>query len=189
MAQPYPILDFDGEPEAIIEPSRSLQPLAEMPAHGVITFFQDVITHFVEQGLAREIFALRTEMGRHPIYVHEMHGQPVALFHPGIGAPLAAGLLEEMIALGCRNFVACGGAGVLNRELAQGHLVVPTAAVRDEGTSYHYLPPGREVTPSPRLKGCCAGAISTISSPRLGQPTASTVRHGRAWRCAAPKDA
>jgi uridine phosphorylase len=159
MAQPYPILDFDGEPEAIIEPSRQLQPLAEMPAHGVMTFFQDVITHFVEQGLAQEIFALRSEMGRHPIYVHEVHGEPVALFHPGVGAPLAAGLLEEMIALGCRNFVACGGAGVLNRELAQGHLVVPIAAVRDEGTSYHYLPPGREVTPSSAAVAAIEGVL------------------------------
>jgi uridine phosphorylase len=30
-----------------------------------------------------------------------------------------------------------------------GHLIVPTSAVRDEGTSYHYLPPGREVDASP----------------------------------------
>ncbi len=90
-------------------------------------------------------------MGRHPIYVHEVQGQRVALFHPGIGAPLAAGLLEEVIALGCRNFIACGGAGVLNRELAVGHVVVPTQAVRDEGASYHYLPPDRRTaTPSPR---------------------------------------
>jgi uridine phosphorylase len=120
-----------------------------MPAHGVICFFQDVITHFVNLGLAVEIYALRSEVGRHPIYVHQVQGHRVALFHPGVGAPLAAGLLEEVIALGCRNFIACGGAGVLNRELAMGHLVVPTAAVRDEGTSYHYLAPSREVAASP----------------------------------------
>jgi hypothetical protein len=28
--------------------------------------------------------------------------------------------------------------------------VVPTAAIRDEGTSYHYLPPSREVAANPR---------------------------------------
>lgn len=54
-----------------------------------------------------------------------------------------------MIALGCRKFIACGGAGVLDREIAVGHLVVPTSAIRDEGTSYHYLPPSREVSASP----------------------------------------
>lgn len=145
----YPILEFDGEPEAILEPSKLINPHPAMPECAVITFFQDVIDHFLAQGVAQEIYALRSEMGRHPIYVHEVQGRPVALFHPGVGAPLAAGMLEEVIALGCRRFVACGGAGVLDRELAMGHVVLPTAAVRDEGTSYHYLPPSREVTPSP----------------------------------------
>jgi uridine phosphorylase len=149
MRQAYPILEFDPDTEAIIDPQRVLQPHPEMPAHGVITFFQDVITHFLEQGLAREFTALRSEMGRHPIYLHQVGDREVALFHPGVGAPLAAGLLEEVIALGCRNFIACGGAGVLDRTLAAGHLLVPVAAVRDEGTSYYYLPPAREVAPSP----------------------------------------
>lgn len=144
----FPILQFDGEPEAILEPSKLITPLPDMPECAVVTFFQDVIDHFVEQGVAHEIYALRSEMGRHPIYVHEVQGQRVALFHPGVGAPLAAGMLEEAIALGCRRFVACGGAGVLDRNLAAGHLVVPTAAVRDEGTSYHYLPPQRDAHPA-----------------------------------------
>jgi uridine phosphorylase len=38
---------------------------------------------------------------------------------------------------------------VLDREIAVGHIIVPTAAVRDEGASYHYMPPSREVAPSP----------------------------------------
>lgn len=142
-----PILEFDGEPEAIIEPKKVITPLTTMPRCGVITFFQDVIDHFVEHGLAHEFYALRSEMGRHPLYLHEYQGTKIVLFHPGIGAPLAAGMMEEVIALGCRNFIACGGAGVLNRKLAMGHLVVPNAAVRDEGTSYHYLSPSREAYP------------------------------------------
>jgi uridine phosphorylase len=149
MTTSAPILEFDGEPEAILEPRKIIPPLPTMPTHGVICFFKDVITHFVQLGLAQEIYTMGSEMDNHPVYVHEVKGKRVALFHPGVGAPLAAGLLEEVIALGCRNFVACGGAGVLNRELALGHLVVPTAAVRDEGTSYHYLPPTREVSASP----------------------------------------
>lgn len=49
---------------------------------------------------------------------------------------------------GCKKFIACGGAGVLEKGIAVGHIVVPRAAVRDEGTSYHYLPPAREVSAS-----------------------------------------
>src|SRR5439155_3963783 len=62
--------------------------------------------------------------------------------------PLAAGWLDELITLGGRAFIAAGGAGVLVPDLAMGHVIVPTAAVRDEGTSYHYLPASREVAPS-----------------------------------------
>jgi uridine phosphorylase len=75
----------------------------------------------------------------------------VTLFHPGVGAPLAAALLEEVIALGCDTFVVCGGAGVLGEQLDVGYLLVPTQAIRDEGTSYHYLPPGREVSATPEV--------------------------------------
>jgi uridine phosphorylase len=91
---------------------------------------------------------LRSEIGAHPVYELTVGERRVTLFHPGVGAPLAAGMLEEVIALGCRNFIACGGAGVLNGEIACGHIVVPSSAVRDEGVSYHYLPPAREVEAS-----------------------------------------
>ena len=38
---------------------------------------------------------------------------------------------------------------MLNRDIAVGHVVIPESAVRDEGTSYHYLPPSREVMGDP----------------------------------------
>jgi uridine phosphorylase len=146
----YPILDFDPDREAMIEPSRTIRPLADMPRHCVICFFQDVIRSLIQNGQARQIAAQRSELGEHPIYLLDAgDGREVGLFHPGVGAPLAAGLLEEVIALGGRVFVACGGAGALDRDLALGHLIVPTSAVRDEGTSYHYLPPGQEARPTP----------------------------------------
>jgi uridine phosphorylase len=77
-------------------------------------------------------------------------GKPVTVFHPGVGAPLAAGFLEELIAVGVTKFIVCGGCGVINQEIAAGHPVILTAAVRDEGSSYHYLPPSREVKPHPK---------------------------------------
>lgn len=143
-ANSYPILEYDPEVEALIEPGKLIQPM-DVPEHCVICFFQDVITALVEAGRAKEIAYSKSEMGKHSLYEIEVDGRRVALFHPGVGAPLAVGLLEENIARGCRKFIACGGAGVLNKEIAVGHLIIPIAAVRDEGVSYHYLPPSREV--------------------------------------------
>lgn len=148
MQREYPILEFDATPEAIIEPSRVVEPV-NAPEHCVVCFFQEVIARLREENNAREIAHQRWEHMTHPLYELDVDGKRLAVFHPGVGAPLAAGLLEEVIALGCRKFIACGGAGVLDRDIAVGHIIVPSAAIRDEGTSYHYLPPGREVNASP----------------------------------------
>jgi uridine phosphorylase len=148
MRRDYPILEFDPTREAIIEPGKLIEPI-DIPERCVICFFQDVITGLVESGRAKHVIDAHSEIGRHPLYEIDVDGQRLAFFHPGVGAPLAAGLLEEVIARGCRTFIACGGAGVLNSEIAVGHIVVPIAAVRDEGVSYHYLPPAREVHPFP----------------------------------------
>ncbi len=143
----YPILDFDPTLEAIIEPRKVIKPIA-IPEYCVLCFFNDVLTKVCRDGGRRVIAELGSEMGKNPIYELEFEGQSIAVVHPGVGAPLAVGFVEELIALGCRKFIACGGAGVLNSELTVGHVVVPTSAVRDEGTSYHYLPPEQEAVPS-----------------------------------------
>jgi uridine phosphorylase len=101
-------------------------------------------------------------------------GRRLTLLHPGVGAPMAAAMLEEAIALGCRKFVACGGAGVLDRSIALGHLIVPTAAIRDEGTSYHYLAPGRVVEPSPEAVTYLEATLQRRGAPYLTGKTWTT---------------
>jgi uridine phosphorylase len=144
----FPILEYDPNPKAIIEP-RHLSPPLDVPEHCVICFFPEVFTLLTQAGRLRELARTEWEDGPHVLYELEYQGKRLAAFHPGVGAPVAVGLLEHVIAWGSRKFIACGGAGVLDREIAVGHLVVPSSAVRDEGVSYHYLPPAREVSASP----------------------------------------
>jgi uridine phosphorylase len=140
----YPILEFDETPEAFIEPSKIIR-ARDLPEHCVICFFKEVLDKVVEEQHAQVVVQNRWEDGPHPIYEISYRDQRLAFFHPGVGAPIATGLLEEAIAFGCRKFIACGGCGVLEKDIAVGHLMVVAGAVRDEGVSYHYLPPGREV--------------------------------------------
>ena len=144
----YPILEFDATREAILEPSKVVEPL-DAPEHCVICFFAEVIESLVADHGAKVIAHSLSQIGKHPLYEIEYEGQRLAFFHPGIGAPLAIGLLEEMIARGCRKFMVCGGCGVLDKSVAVGHLLIPVSALRDEGVSYHYLPPAREVAMNP----------------------------------------
>jgi len=148
MTPNVPILEFDPTPEAIIEPSQVIKPL-DIPQRCVLCFFPDILQAHHEAGHLRQVHHLYSEMGYNPVYILEHAGQSLTVTHPGVGGPLAAAFLEELIAFGCRQFIACGSCGVLNMDMALGQVVVPATAVRDEGTSYHYLPPGREVAASP----------------------------------------
>jgi uridine phosphorylase len=144
----YPILEFDPDPAAFIDPQKLIQPI-DIARRCVLCFFQDVLQEMVANGRLQPIHQLGSEIGHNPVYEMTVQGERIAVMHPGVGAPLAGGFLEELIALGCRDFIACGGCGVLDREIGLGHVVVPATAVRDEGISYHYLPPSREVAAHP----------------------------------------
>lgn len=147
MKKQYPILEFDGTSPALINPITS-RGVDDFPEHCVICFFQDVISRLEQEGFLTEIACLNSEMGPNPIYQVEGTNKPVALFNPGVGAALAASFFEEVIAIGGKKFVACGGAGSLDPSFTLGKLMLPISAVRDEGTSYHYLEPSYEVAVS-----------------------------------------
>jgi uridine phosphorylase len=176
MSQDYPILEFDPAPEALIEPKKVIRP-RDAPEHCVVCFFREVIEKTCGEGKGKVITQNRWEDGPHPLYEVEVDGKRIAVFHPGVGAALGANLLEEVIAFGCRKFIACGGCGVLDKDIGLGHIVVPTAAVRDEGASYHYLPPGREVNASPE-------AVAALE--RVLQKHGIPYRLGKTWTTDAP---
>ncbi len=86
----------------------------------------------------------------------------------GIGAPAVTNQAEELIAWGTRRLVILSLAGGLQPELYPRSIVVCDRALRDEGTSYHYLPPGREVGGSDALASSICGALASdgISASR-----------------------
>ncbi len=142
----FPILEFDPNQKALLNPSELVKPI-NIPNCCVITFFQEIIDKLLKDGKARVIDIEHSEIGEHPIYEVINDGEKFAMFHCGLGAPLSAALFEYVIALGCNNFIVCGSSGLLDKNLKE-FLLVPVSAVRDEGTSYHYLPPSREVKAS-----------------------------------------
>lgn len=172
----FPILEFDPAREAYIEPSKVITP-RDVPEHCILCFFSDVIAKVSAEHNARVIAENRWEDGPHPLYEIQHAGKRVAFMHPGIGGSLAGSLLEELIGFGCRKFIACGGCGVLDPSIAVGNLVVVTSAVRDEGISYHYLPPQREVHADQQ-------AITVLESTLRGRDV--PYRLGKTWTTAAP---
>jgi len=66
----------------------------------------------------------------------------------GVGAPIVSTLMEEFIAFGVKRFLSIGEAGSLQKDLKVGCIVVCEKAIRDEGTSYHYLRPSKYIDAS-----------------------------------------
>jgi uridine phosphorylase len=136
-----------------------------------------VIDKVIAEHDAKAVVENKWEDGLHCIYEISYQNQRLAFFHPGVGAPVSAGLLEEAIAFGCRKFMACGGCGVLEKDIAVGHLIVVSGAVRDEGVSYHYLPPAREVNAN---ESAVQALIKTLDQREI------PYRVGKTWTTDAP---
>lgn len=141
----FPILEFDAA-EAIIEPT-SRQRRLDVPIAAVACFFPPLIDELVAKHEGVKIASLPSLQSLHVI---QWNGQSLAIFYPGMGSGLSALVLDRVIAMGCSSIIGCGGAGSLV-DLPLGHVVIPSSAIRDEGASYHYLAPTREVHIVPKV--------------------------------------
>ena len=74
--------------------------------------------------------------------------------------------------MGCNKFVICGGAGALVKGSKVGEIIIPISAVRDEGASYHYVKPSREIA----CHGATVEAAITILT-KMGVPFVT----GKTW--------
>ncbi|NYJ01263.1 uridine phosphorylase [Nocardioides thalensis] len=169
----HPLFEHDEAPRAYIEPSEQIRPL-DVPQACVITFFGDAVQRLLDDGRARVINENRWEDGPHPLLEVEHEGERLAILQSGVGAPLAGALLEQVIAMGCRSFVACGGAGALRSDLPLGHLAVVTSALRDEGTSFHYLPASRYVEAHAPATAILEETLTEHEVPYAAGPTWTT---------------
>jgi uridine phosphorylase len=188
-----PILESPGRGAALIEPCAILARKPRVPARCVLCFFHDVIRHRAATGDLELLMRLRGEGEPISVYRLARGGEPVTVAWPGVGAPFAAANLEELIALGGRMFVCAGGAGVLDGSIPVGHVVVPTAALRAEGTSYHYQRRGRFSRPHPlavrAIRRACRDAGvdiitgATWTTDAVYRETPAMIRRRRAEGC------
>ncbi|MGD8520145.1 MAG: nucleoside phosphorylase [Desulfobacterales bacterium] len=122
--------------DAIINPKKSrsspeLGPVAAMVATEADLSLLCELFSFTENSF-RKLFISR-------LYVGEKSRLPVSLTGPLIGAPYAVMLLETLIAWGVRKILFLGWCGAISDNVKIGDVILPTAAMIDEGTSAHYI--------------------------------------------------
>jgi uridine phosphorylase len=111
------------------------------------------------------------------MFALELEGVECGLIARAIGAPYAVLIAEQLHAAGVRLIIGLTSAGRVSPDLPLPCLLVVTDAIRDEGTSLHYLPPSKEVD--------CPTAIVPILVEQL-RTTGWEVRSGRVWTTDAP---
>ncbi len=104
------------------------------------------------------------------LYLVRQGGQRVGVMgNFGIGAPALTNQAEELMAWGTKRLVVLSLAGGLQPDLRPGSVVVCDRALRDEGTSYHYLAPARDVAASAKLAATLCTALGGLGiSASLG---------------------
>ena len=73
-------------------------------------------------------------------YTGRLGGETVSVTSTGIGGPSTAIAVEELAKLGADTFIRVGTSGSMQEWITPGDLAVLSGAIRDEGTSSHYLP-------------------------------------------------
>ncbi len=125
---------------AIPEEDHALAQAFDLPCF-ILFFSGNLMNALLETGGIEALdpgLRIGSAAGRWPIC--RIPGTRIGVALTGIGAPAAAAEVEELRALfGARRFLLFGSCGALT-EIPPGRLILPAAAWRDEGVSYHYAP-------------------------------------------------
>ena len=129
--------EFENVP-AVIEPTdRSIRGGGEICDTIILSFNGEILERVKQIDGVYEGGYLTNLNGKLPWYIYEKDGSKVAVAMALIGAPMVVGLLEELKARGFKNFIVLGSCGVLDQSIQADKIILPSSALRDEGTSYH----------------------------------------------------
>lgn len=139
------ILDYDSNPQAIIQPSQEDYDFT-LPSKCIAIFFRDIVDELAKSPYVTEIGRVPWETGEVIYYLYKKGEVELCFYHSWVGASISAAVMDLTIALGAQKIIACGGCGVLDNSIDEGRILVPTKAIRDEGTSFHYAAPSSEIS-------------------------------------------
>lgn len=158
--------EFDPNPRAVINPADTHSPVPGCPKVAVSCFERHTFQRMVDR-LGAVPFASDSMANLEVLYYRASYqGKEITLFNAYVGAAGCVCTVECLFALGVEKLVLFGSCGVLDRSIASCGVIVPTAALRDEGTSCHYAPAGDEIEVNPRYRDQFAAILD---------------RHGCVW--------
>jgi uridine phosphorylase len=111
------------------------------------------------------------------LYDFDHDGRTFGIVGCAVGASFAVLIAEQLFASGCRLLISVASSGQILSQGAPPYFVLIERALRDEGTSHHYLPPSDYACLSPALRELLEGGFSSVGVP---------VHVGATWTTDAP---
>ena len=137
--------EFDDSHNAVINSDMVVDKIYGMPEVAIACFSHNLFNNIVAGGKCIKIGELHNTSEDKNIYEIDYKGHKFALFKMGVGAPVAAVDVEDVYTMGAKKFIVFGNCGVLDDKIEDCGVIIPTGALRDEGTSYHYAEPSRMI--------------------------------------------
>ena len=134
------LTEFDTNKNAVINPSDTKSRIDGFPETVVSIFSHILFDKLVSLLDGRQIDEYSDVDGSWPVYEAVYKDIRFALVKGRLGAAACVGSFEDVIALGGKRIILLGNCGVLDKNIADCGIIIPTRAIRDEGTSYHYAP-------------------------------------------------
>ncbi len=134
---------FTPKDNAAYEKEQGRYPDAEPPEGVILTFQKSLFNQILSEDGGEKITGLDECFD---LYYLEGSGGSIGVAGRfGIGAPAMALVVEELVEYGVESFLIIEYAGCLDPNMSMNDIVICDRALRDEGTSYHYIPDSRYV--------------------------------------------
>jgi uridine phosphorylase len=108
------------------------------------------------------------------LHVFDQEGLTIGVVGCAVGASFAVLVAEELFASGCRLLISITSSGQITPLQAPPYFILIDRALRDEGTSYHYLPPETYSQAPAALLDLLDGAFDELGVPVLRGATWTT---------------
>ena len=138
--------EFDECLTSTFNPSDVEDVIPNFPKVGITCFSKKLLDRYVEIFNGEKIAELSNANGRIPVYKIVYKDMELALFMSRVGAPACIASYEEIIAMGLEKLIMFGTCGVLDGSIEDLAIIIPNYAIRDEGTSYHYMKSSNEIS-------------------------------------------
>lgn len=137
--------EFDSNKKAIIDVYDLVKPIENFPKVAISCFARVTFERLINELNGKVIAKINLANMEIPIYKATYKGVEIALFTSYVGAAGCVGVIEELFAMGAEKLILFGTCGVLDASIKDCSIIIPNKAVRDEGTSFHYVKSSDEI--------------------------------------------